>query len=328
MERKIDIVIPWVDGSDKIWLEEKRKYDGSVGDDRPIRYRDWELLRYWFRGVETFAPWIRTIHFVTYGHLPVWMNTENKCLHIVNHRDFIPAQYLPTYSANVIEMNMHRIEGLSEYFLYANDDMFFTAMTKETDFFKEGYPVDCPIENVQHFKKGGIDLIVANDLSILNGHFQKRKCIRKNILKWFSPKYKMGFFRNLYMMPFANFVGFLNPHIIFPFRKSTFEDIWNAEPELMDTVSKHRFRSSEDVNQWLARYWQFASGMFKPGNPGIGYFVSIGRDDQQIEQAILNQKYRVICLNDDNVNADYEKEKDFLIKCFEKILPQKSEFEK
>lgn len=328
MNEKIDIVMPWVDGSDKRWQEEKSKYDSCKGDDRAIRYRDWDLLKYWFRGVEKFAPWIRKVHFITYGHLPDWLNPNCEKLHIVNHKDYIPSQYLPTFSSHVIEMNIHRIEGLSEYFIYANDDMFFTAQTEERDFFYKNLPVDCAVENVQHFKKGGIDLITANDLAILNGHFAKRICVKQNAIKWFSPKYGSGMLRNIYLAPFANFVGFLNPHIIYPYLKSTFKQLWEKEPVLLDEVCSHRFRSSEDINQWLARYWQFASGKFMPGNPKLGHFFSIGRDDREIESAILRQQFKVICLSDDDPNIDYDMEKLFLKNCFDIILPQKSDFEK
>lgn len=75
---EIDIVVAWVDGADPAWQEEKRKRMIEQGmavqvDDREERYRDWELMRYWFRGIEKFAPWVRKIHFVTYGHLPDWL---------------------------------------------------------------------------------------------------------------------------------------------------------------------------------------------------------------------------------------------------------------
>ena len=82
----IDFVITWVDGTDPAWRAEKQHYSpDAVSDDQEVRYRDWELLRYWFRGVEKFAPWVRTIHFVTWGHLPDLLNVENPKLHIVNH---------------------------------------------------------------------------------------------------------------------------------------------------------------------------------------------------------------------------------------------------
>ena len=75
----IDFVITWVDGSDPVWQLEKKKTLEDSGmkaktDDRKERYRDWDNLRYWFRGVEQFAPWVRKIHFVTWGHLPEWLD--------------------------------------------------------------------------------------------------------------------------------------------------------------------------------------------------------------------------------------------------------------
>lgn len=68
----IDFVITWVDGSDPAWQQEKRKTLEACGlksaaDDRKERYRDWDNLQYWFRGVEQLAPWVRKVHFVTWG---------------------------------------------------------------------------------------------------------------------------------------------------------------------------------------------------------------------------------------------------------------------
>ena len=62
--------LPWVNGSDPEWLCQKQKVDSEFADDRPQRYRDWGLLRYWFRGVEAYTPWVNRIHFITWGHLP------------------------------------------------------------------------------------------------------------------------------------------------------------------------------------------------------------------------------------------------------------------
>ena len=83
---QIDFVVTWVDGADETWRREKAKYAQETGDDdRRERYRDWDLLRYWFRGVERYAPWVRNIHFVTWGHLPQWLDTRNPKLRIVRH---------------------------------------------------------------------------------------------------------------------------------------------------------------------------------------------------------------------------------------------------
>ena len=95
---EIDFVITWVDGNDPDWQKQKMEYSmqpdlSQKQDDRKERYRDWDLLRYWFRGVERFAPWVRRIHFVTWGHLPSWLNKEHPKLNIVNHKDFICLLY-------------------------------------------------------------------------------------------------------------------------------------------------------------------------------------------------------------------------------------------
>ena len=109
MNGNIDIVIPWVDSSDPNWRKEKMNYDTDdslTTDNREIRYRDWGNLKYIFRGIEKYAPWVRKVHFITYGHLPKWLNVDNTRINIVKHSDYIPAEYLPTFSSHVIELNL------------------------------------------------------------------------------------------------------------------------------------------------------------------------------------------------------------------------------
>lgn len=135
----IDFVIPWVDGSDPEWRKSKNKYSGKI--DEPVditdaRYRDWDILKYWFRGVEKYAPWVHKIYFVTCGQKPDWLNENHEKLILVNHEDYIPREYLPTFSANPIELNFHRIKNLSEHFVYFNDDVFITSKVEPEVFFK------------------------------------------------------------------------------------------------------------------------------------------------------------------------------------------------
>ena len=151
----IDFVIIWVDGNDPEWQAEKAKYaPPSDSDDRIERYRDWGLLPYWFRGVEKFAPWVNKIHFVTWGHIPKWLNTEHPKLNIVRHQDYIPEKYLPTFSSNPIELNLHRIKGLSENFVYFNDDTFIISPVSKNVFFKNDLPCDSAVLTVHCLVKG------------------------------------------------------------------------------------------------------------------------------------------------------------------------------
>ena len=140
---KIDFVLAWVDGADKEWLAERRKYNPAKGaDNSAARYRDWENLQYWFRGVEKFAPWVNRIYFVTCGHIPPWLNTSHPKLKLIRHSDYMKPEYLPTFNINSIELNFHRIPELSEQFVYFNDDMFLLKPVYMEDFFKDEKPID------------------------------------------------------------------------------------------------------------------------------------------------------------------------------------------
>lgn len=118
---EIDFVVLWVDGNDPAWQQEKRQYAGLPAEDDlnqgALRFRDWDNMKYWFRAVEKYAPWVRKIHFVTWGHLPAFLNVNAPKLHIVNHREFIPEEYLPLFNSCAIEINIHRIPGLAEQFV-------------------------------------------------------------------------------------------------------------------------------------------------------------------------------------------------------------------
>ena len=121
----IDFGITWVDMDDPKWKAEFSKYSGKKDNEKngvsDARFRDYGFLKYWFRGVEKFAPWVRKIHFVTSGQKPEWLDENNPKINLVNHKDYIPAEFLPTYNSVVIERYLHKIPDLAEHFVYFND---------------------------------------------------------------------------------------------------------------------------------------------------------------------------------------------------------------
>ena len=325
---KIDIVVPWVDGGDRLWLEEKSKYMPGKDEDAGInRFRDWDLLRYWFRGIEKYMSWVNVIHFITWGHVPEWLNTDAGGLNVVKHEDYIPEKYLPVFSSHPIELNLHRIEELGEHFIYFNDDTYVIDYMSPGDFFKKGLPVDRVTEVPLRFNPGGIDHIIGNDMMIINKNFSKKQVIKKNRDKWFSPFAIKATLKNLYMKPVQGFSAFDNPHLPMAFLKSTFDEVWEKEKNVLDNTCSHKFRSDEDVNSWLFRYWQFVTGKFVQQRHEKGRFFSIGRDDAGIRNAIDKRSYSLLCLSDDDVNLDFEGEKQTLKELFTHILPEKSRFE-
>lgn len=326
---KIDFVIPWVDGGDPEWIKEKNFYSGRMStgeDDRDIRFRDWETLKYWFRGVEKYASWVNKIHFITWGHLPEWLNVNNPKLHIVNHKDYIPAQYLPTFSSHVIELNMHRIDGLSDQFVFFNDDIFILKQLKERDFFEGGLPCDLCVANAITPRLGEFSPILLQTTSYINKHFNKKRDMRRNFRKWFSPKYGKLLLRTLCLTPWTFHTGFYNHHLAVAYNKATLEKVWKSEPEILEQTCGHRFRNDTDVSQYIFRYWRLCEGEFAP-HSALGKYVNMSSDNSKIYEMIERQSVQLLCINDKENEADFEMEKKKLISAFELIFPQKSGFE-
>ena len=327
---KIDFVIPWVDGNDPLWLKEKNRYSGNITsaeDARDIRFRDWETLKYWFRGVEKFAPWVNKIHFITWGHLPAWLNTEHPKLHIVNHKDYIPEKYLPTFSSHVIELNLHRISGLSDCFVYFNDDIFILKPLLREDFFINGKPCDLCVANAITPRLGEFSPILLQTTSYINKHFNKRQDIRNNLSKWFTLKYGKLLIRTILLLPWTFHTGFYNHHLAVPYEKKTFQMVWEEEPEILDATCSHRFRDNADVNQYIFRYWRLAAGDFVP-HKILGKYVNMGEDNEAVYKMIQTRSEKLLCINDKDISIDFLIEKKKLINAFETIFGNKSGFEK
>lgn len=341
----MDFVITWVDGSDPVWQEDMAKYKatcetasgGLLGDRcsqdaRDERYRDYDLLRFWFRGVEKYAPWVRKIHFVTYGHVPQWLDTDHPKLHIVRHDSFIPQEYLPTFNSNAIEIFLHRIQGLSDQFVYFNDDMFPVAPIQESDFFRNGLPCDMlafqPV--VANPDNPVMSHLFLNNALVISKYFDKRTEVRKHPGYYCKIGYPpLYFFYNLLELMFPRYTAFYTVHGPFPFLKSTFAELWEREESELRATASHRFRSKDDLSLYLFRDWQKLSGNFCPRNVqrDLGYY-DLKQDNRMLYNQICCPKHKFLCINDANVSIDFERIKKELAEVFIKRFPEKSTFEK
>ncbi|XP_077289661.1 N-acetylglucosamine-1-phosphate transferase subunits alpha and beta isoform X2 [Arctopsyche grandis] len=151
----IDAVYTWVNGSDPLLLESMRKFaqlEGITDEDdlSPSRYDDKQELKYSLRSLEKYAPWIRQVFVVTAGQLPSWLNLQEgwgkygkSRLKLISHEDIIPRELLPTFSSPTIEYFLHKIPGLSERFIYFNDDIFLGDFLHLNDLYtnSDGYMV-------------------------------------------------------------------------------------------------------------------------------------------------------------------------------------------
>ena len=147
----IDLVYTWVDGNDPAWQADKQQYQQALSDN-PLTtqrsaddacYRNRDELLYSLRSVALYAGFINQIYIVTAGQVPDWLNTAHPGINLVFHQDIFSDQsVLPTFNANAIESQLQHIPGLSEHFLYLNDDVFFARHASPGDYFlPDGRPV-------------------------------------------------------------------------------------------------------------------------------------------------------------------------------------------
>ena len=341
MER-IDFVLPWVDGADPAWLAEKRKYDGvgvamSRGDEdanAECRYRDCGLLKYWFRSVEKFAPWVNRVFFVTCGQRPDWLDETNPKLRLVSHSDYIPQEHLPTFHSNTIELNLHRIPDLSERFVLFNDDVFLLSPVAPEFFFRKGLPViPCDLGIPRWIGCSNTSRMALNNSGVLRHGLDVERLVWKNVRK-FADVRALGLPRAVKnIVSFAVnriYIAGTFGHLAHPHLKSTFEEIWRTQPRVLERTSRSRFRTDDCVNHWLASAWNMVSGKFYPANEKRNgeFIVLTERTVNAACDTIRRQACCVACLNDKGTNADPDRTFGEVAAAFESILPEKSSFEK
>ena len=327
MNSDIDIVIPWVDGSDSAWRREKDTWYQKLNPDQSsnshTRYQNWENLKYWFRAVEKFMPWFHKIYFLTYGHVPDFLRADDPRLCVVRHEDFIPAEFLPTFQVCAIEMNLHRIPGLGENILYFNDDTFLLNYVGEDYYFQNNTVCDEAVETpIIPLLSGSIAKYTWNmralDISIINRHFSKRKVQEENYDKWFCASYGELMERNRSLHYWDHFVGFRDPHLPSALKKETFEKVWKAEPEILRETCRAKFRN----------FWQLCEGNFIPRRTLGKSYVVTAENHKEIADVIRTQAQPMICLNEECSAEEFVQIKDGINAALDSLLPDRSSFEK
>lgn len=131
---KIDIVYLWVNGADPVWLNKrdaayaawtrKNPKELAVFGNVAGRYRDNSELLFNLRALELFFPGHGHVYIVTDGQTPVWLRPSSRVT-VVDHRRLLPPASAHVFDSGHIESYLHHIPGLSERFIYLNDDVFF-----------------------------------------------------------------------------------------------------------------------------------------------------------------------------------------------------------
>lgn len=117
----------WVNGSDPAWRQRYEDYL-NIDEIKLERYVGIGEIYLSLGSVFTFVPWVRKVYIITQSQqldLSVLQPELRSRVEIVDPATIMPSSALPTYSSLAIESCMHNIPGLSENFIYLNDDVLF-----------------------------------------------------------------------------------------------------------------------------------------------------------------------------------------------------------
>ena len=287
----IDVVYTWVDGTDPVWLARKREaLEADVGERMTedaaadLRFVAHDELRHSLRSLERYAPWVRHIYLVTDRQRPAWLREDHPRLTVIDHTDIAPAgTQLPSFNSQSIEANLHRIEGLSEHFLYFNDDVFLSSYVGPELFFNPNGIASMYMSRAHVAPGAPVQGEPASDSAGKNA----RKLVREATGRRVS--------RKLFHTPFA-------------LRRSVSYEIEERWPDVVAATRDAQFRRIDDVTLSGALHMNYAFATGRAVTRGIRYrYVNVGAADAAERLASLDKDRDVLqtfCLNESTHEID------------------------
>ncbi len=272
----IDYVVPMVFDDDLQWQQEYKSHM-HVAEYRTgsaCRYRSWGLEPLLVRCIKKFMPFVSTIIIILAreSQKKPWMDDDR--IRVVYHRDFIPEKYLPVFNSCIIEMFIPYIDGLSEHFIYGNDDMFPLSGMSASDFFARGLPV-------QHYD-------VKKFPATMNIFHGKCRDQQRMVAAAFGKE-------------LGDDVWMYNGHCLAPLLKSScLEARERFEKEVTGGITPYRSRTS--YNQYLYVLWQYFTGRYVDGRVKSTY-LSV-KDTKEKICSVLGGAHGVVCVNDNECAGD------------------------
>jgi len=224
------------------------------------RFSDNGEIRFCLQSIATHMPWVNRVYIVTDGQTPECLKSVPKTIEslidriqIVDHREIFRGHedLLPTFNSLAIETFLWRIEGLSEKFIYMNDDIFFCGVVSPDDFFRK-------------------------NKVLLRGRWLGWKEVEK--LSFHSLNNRQG----AEFSSFKNDKFFKAIHVTHPMRKSIMVNAFEEKPEVFVKNASHRFRNRKQfwpisVHNHLA-FEQRLAKRKRDGNDWVHFSVAFCRD--------------------------------------------------
>ncbi len=278
-DREIDIVYTWVDDKDTRWQQKKAFYAPASSGQSP-RYAEYEQLRYSLRSLASYCPFVRNIYIVTDDQKPHWLDLDHPKIRLIDHRDIFPdSSVLPVFNSVAIEANLHRIPGLSENFIYMNDDFFFGSPVSEQTF----------------VHSNGIGKIFLESSpnaygEILDDYEDTRKLSLYSAQVFLK---KMG--RNPFYWPLH--VPMIKNREVMAEAEACFQEEW-------ERTRRSRFRESETISPLYLVYSYYAYETGRAVQDSIPHRY-LSTDDKNLEKSlqtlgteIKEGRCKVFCIND------------------------------
>ena len=276
---EIDFVVPMVFHADKLWQEDFKKVSHRYDENDLIdfvRWRSWGTERLLIRCVKKFMPFVRTIYIILAreSQKQDWMDDEG--VRVVYHRDFIPEKYLPTFNSCAIEMFLNYIPGISNRFIYANDDMFPLYPLTEDDFFYG----DVPVQSCE-FKPYPSSPNIFHELCLSGLNFVARE---------FGLKYTDVILKG--------------GHGFTPIVKKTCDYLWYiGRKNIEESITP--FRNGKNFIQWIYMWWHHLSGNYVDSCRKTSYVSTVNSVDEILSS--IEKSKGVLCINDNECVKDYSK---------------------
>ncbi|MFZ3597562.1 stealth family protein [Streptomyces sp. BH104] len=310
----VDVVYTWVDDSDPYWRAQ-RDAVRSGGLAAPLhaqaandaRFTSRDELRYSLRSLHQYAPWIRTIYLVTAGQVPRWLDTDAFGIQVIDHQDiFSDPGALPTFNSHAIESQLHHIDGLSEHFLYLNDDVFLGRPVQPGHFFHpNGISKFFPSKALVPTGPAGPD-----DLPVDAAGKNSRELVAREFGVRTAQKMKH------------------TPHAL---RRSVLSEIEQVYARDHLRTQYSRFRSPDDVpiTSSLHHYYGYRTGRATTG--GLRYtYIDLAAELAQKRLNLLQAKrnFDTFCLNDTVEHPDPEAQERMVQDFLNAYFPVPSRFER
>ncbi|RIJ46148.1 sugar phosphotransferase [Clavibacter lycopersici] len=277
----IDMVFSWVDGNDPEFQKRRAERMKDVvvgeGDDSEARFRQIDELKYALRSVYLFAPWVRRIFIVTDSPKPSWLADHPGVTFVRSEEFFTDPAALPTHNSQAVESQLQHIPGLSEHFLYSNDDMFFGR----------------PVQPGMFFSPGGITKFIEAATRIGLGDNDSDR-------SGFENSARVN--RRLLMERFGRLITRHLEHAATPLRKSVLLELEREFAEDFHRTQLSRFRSSTDIsvtNSLYHYYAQMTARAVQQENAKVAYVDTTSRAGLDMLPGLLKRRSQdFFCLND------------------------------